>query len=278
MASGTLALDALRQIQNAFGSAVPDVAVVLGSGLGGFTNALSNSRHLSYSAIPGFPEPTVPGHFGECWLGTIGKKRVLVFRGRFHFYEGHSLDVVTLPVRLIGLWGIRTLVVTNAAGGIRKSFKPGTLMLIKDHLNLMGSNPLRGPNEDPATPRFPDLTDAYSAKFRAHAKKVAKSLKLTLPEGVYAANSGPSYETPAEVRMLGRMGADAVGMSTVPEVIVARHQGIQVLGISCITNHAAGVLGERAQKIHHGEVIEVGKQVEQKLIALLQKWISSYEN
>lgn len=257
----------------AFGPTPPDVCVILGSGLGAFADRISGPIRLSYDQIPSFPKPTIAGHVGECVYGSVGPRKVLVFRGRFHFYEGHPLSIVTLPVRAVGAWGTKALVVTNAAGGLRKDVAPGSLMLLKDHVNLLGENPLRGPNLE-FGPRFLDMTAAYDDEFRAHAKDLGRRLKIPLPEGTYAAMLGPSYETPAEIKMLSIVGVDAVGMSTVPEVIVARHHGMRVLGISCITNLAAGTLGP-SQKINHEEVLENTQRAQESFCELLTQWIES---
>ncbi|MFH1263593.1 MAG: purine-nucleoside phosphorylase [Pseudomonadota bacterium] len=263
----------LNALTKTFGKQVPDVAVVLGSGLGAFAERLEASKKLPYQRVPGFPKPKVPGHAGEVVVGKLGTKRVLIFRGRFHYYEGHSLYITVLPIRLAGAWGIKNLIVTNAAGGVNPSFPPGSLMLIRDHLNLIGANPPRGPNLDSFGTRFPDMTNAYDPEFRALAKKTADRMGFRIFEGVYAAGPGPSYETPAEISMLRTLGADATGMSTVPEVIVARQQGMRVLGVSCVTNHAAGV---STQPITHDEVIENSKKVERDFCELLERWIAAY--
>jgi purine-nucleoside phosphorylase len=262
---------ALGALTKAFGKTPPDIAIVLGSGLGSFSDRLENAKKLPYSKIPGFPKPKVLGHAGECYVGKIGTKRVLIFRGRFHYYEGHSIFITVLPIRVAGAWGIKNLIVTNAAGGINPSFHPGSLMLIRDQLNLIGANPLRGPNLDTFGPRFPDMTNAYDPEYRDLARNVAKEMNLELFEGVYAGGPGPSYESPAEIKMLATLGADATGMSTVPEVIVARHQGMRVLGVSCITNLAAGISKET---ITHEEVIENTKKAEKNFCELLSRWIS----
>jgi len=264
-------------LKNRFGTKAPDIAVILGSGLGTFSELLEDKKNIPYSEIPGFPTPKVPGHAGECVIGKLEEKTVLVFRGRFHFYEGHSLQINTLPVRISGAWGVRSLIVTNASGAIRKDLKPG-LLLINDHLNLLGQNPLFGENLDPFGPRFFDMTTAYDKDYRTTAKSVARKLKIPLPEGIYAAVPGPSYETAAEIRMLATLGADVVGMSTVPEVIVARHHQMRVLGISCMTNYAAGVLGPSSSPITHEEVIENSKNVERDFKELLRGWIATYED
>lgn len=262
----------LTALTTAFGKKAPDVAVILGSGLGSFTQSLSKPKKLPFAKIPGFPKTKVPGHVGECVLGTIGNKRVLVFAGRFHFYEGHSPYITTLPVRVCGAWGIKDLIVTNAAGGIREGFQPGSLMLIRDHINLAGANPLRGPNLEKFGPRFVDMTEAYDFDYRALAQRVARDLNIDLTEGVYAGLSGPNYETPSEIVMLNRLGADAVGMSTVAEVIVARHQDMRVLGISCITNAAAGI---SRHTISHEEVMESTQKAEREFAKLLSEVIAS---
>ena len=246
---------------------VPDAAIVLGSGLGGFTAALSGAVSSRYGDIPNWPAAAVAGHAGELAIGTMSGKRVAALSGRAHFYEGHDLQTVTFATRALGLLGVRTLILTNAAGGINTAFTPGTLMAIDDHINLMGSNPLIGTNDDRFGPRFPDMTEVYSKRLRRIADDAAAALGVTLAHGVYVALHGPSYETPAEIRFLRTVGADAVGMSTVPEAIVARHMGIEVLGISCITNAAAGVL---PKPLVHDEVMEVARRVRAQFSALLE--------
>ncbi len=243
------------------------VAIVLGSGLGDFTQSLQDSVSIAYSNIPHWPASAVVGHAGKLVAGTIGGKRVVALSGRAHFYEGHPMSVTTFATRVIGLLGVRTLVLTNAAGGINLNFKPGTLMVIDDHINLMGTNPLVGSNEDRFGPRFPDMTEAYSKRLREIADQAAVSSKVAIAHGVYVALHGPSYETPAEIRYLRTIGADAVGMSTVPETIVARQMGMEVLGISCITNPAAGVL---PKPLVHDEVMEVARRVRGEFSKLLQ--------
>jgi len=245
----------------------PDVAIVLGSGLGDFTSALGDASTFAYGDIPNWPASKVIGHAGTLVIGTLAGKRVAALSGRVHFYEGHDLKTVTFAVRALGLMGVRTLILTNAAGGINLNFSPGTLMLMDDHLNLMGSNPLVGPNEDRFGPRFPDMTEVYSKRLRGVASDAARAQGIEVAHGVYVGLLGPSYETPAEIRFLRTIGADAVGMSTVPEAIVARHMGIEVLGISCITNAAAGVL---PQPLVHDEVMEVARQVRTKFATLLE--------
>ncbi len=242
------------------------MAIVLGSGLGSVVDAVQTAIRLPQSTIPGFPQPAAPGHKGELVAGTLDGVPVLVQSGRFHLYEGHAPAVAALPVRLFARLGVGTLIVTNAAGGIRPTFRPPTLMLIADHINLMFRNPLEGPVEE-GEQRFPDMSDPYDPALRALAREVARQEKIVLEEGVYAALLGPSYETPAEIRMLQRLGADAVGMSTVPEVIVARARGIRCLGFSSITNVAAGL---SAAPLSHAEVLAAGTQVAGQLATLIR--------
>lgn len=272
---GTPRADYMRRVQKAadvvesrLGRA--QIAVVLGSGLGDFGKELQNTKELAYADIPGFPQATVAGHAGKLILGELAGKTVLLMSGRFHAYEGHPLDDVTLPVRVMKRLGVEQLILTNAAGGVNTAFRPGSLMLITDFINLTGKNPLTGPNLDAFGPRFPDMTNAYDPALRDTALRCAKELGVELNQGVYCWMSGPTYETPAEVRMARILGADAVGMSTVPETIAARHCGMQVLGISCITNMAAGVLD---QPINHREVMEMGRRVRDSFTALLTRVI-----
>src|SRR3954471_7042462 len=232
---------------------VPEIAVVLGSGLGDFAGTLGDAASLPYDRLPHWPGSRVIGHEGRLVVGTVRGRVVAALAGRCHLYEGHDLATVSFAVRAVGLLGVKTLILTNAAGGINTQFTQGALMVIDDHLNLMGGNPLVGANDDRFGPRFPDMTEVYSARLRRVADEAGKAHAMLLPHGVYAALLGPSYETPAEIRYLRAIGADAVGMSTVPEAIVARHMGIEVLGISCITNMAAGVL---PQPLDHREVME----------------------
>ena len=255
-------------IEQALGRA--DIAVVLGSGLGDFGNDLENPKEISYADIPGFPRATVQGHAGKFIAGTLAGKKVLMMSGRFHCYEGHPLEDVVLPVRVMARLGVKTLILTNAAGGVNIDFRPGVLMLISDFINMTGKNPLIGPNFDAFGPRFPDMTDAYDRTLRELTMHAARQLDIDLRRGVYCWMNGPTYETPAEVRMARVLGADAVGMSTVPETIVARHCGIKVLGISCITNMAAGVLRE---PINHEEVMAMGRHVRSEFAALLTETI-----
>ncbi len=245
----------------------PRIGLVLGSGLGAFAEGLQDATAIPYQQIPHFPVSTAVGHAGRLVVGQCAKIPVAVMQGRVHFYEGYSLREVTFPIRVLGALGIRALVFTNAAGGINRKLRARGLLLIRDHLNFQGSNPLVGANDERFGPRFPDMTEAYSKKFRTTAKQVARKLRLRLFEGVYAALHGPSYETPAEIRALARLGADVVGMSTVPEVIVANHMGIEVLGISCVTNMAAGI---SKQKINHDEVLEAGERVGRQFTAFLR--------
>ncbi|MFZ0036395.1 MAG: purine-nucleoside phosphorylase [Candidatus Acidiferrales bacterium] len=245
----------------------PRIAVVLGSGLGAFADDLAGAVRIPYEKIPGFPRSTAEGHAGRLVIGKVGDVVVAAMQGRVHFYEGYSLKEVVFPMRVLGRLGIRAAILTNAAGGINTSFKQGALVVIRDHINLQGSNPLIGPNDERFGPRFPDMTHAYSQSYRAIASEEARKLGVEVFEGVYAALTGPSYETPAEIRYMRTIGADLAGMSTVPEVIVARHMGIRVLGISCVTNMAAGVLD---QPINHAEVMETGERVKGHFIALLR--------
>ncbi|HYE66010.1 MAG TPA: purine-nucleoside phosphorylase [Pyrinomonadaceae bacterium] len=246
------------------------IALVLGSGLGAFADDLEETAKIPYEEIPGFARSTVEGHAGRLVLGKTEGVPVLAMQGRFHYYEGYSFDEVVFPIRVLGRLGVRSLVLTNAAGGINVAFDQGALMIISDHLNLMGVNPLRGLNDQRFGPRFPDMSEVYSRDYQEIAVEEAHQMGLELRRGIYAAMSGPSYETPAEVRMLRTLGADAVGMSTVPEAIVARHMGMKVLGISCITNMAAGVID---QPINHDEVIETGARVHETFKELLRRII-----
>jgi purine-nucleoside phosphorylase len=248
----------------------PGVGIVLGSGLGDFAAGLADAASTPYGDIPHWPASAVVGHAGTLVTGSIGGRRVAVLSGRAHYYEGHSMQVATFGIRVLGLLGVRTLILTNAAGGINLNFKPGTLMAIDDHINLMGSNPLVGPNDERFGPRFPDMTEAYSKRLRQIADDAARARGVTLAHGVYVAVHGPSYETPAEIRYLRTIGADAVGMSTVPETIVARHMGMEVAGISCITNPAAGVL---PQPLVHDEVMAVARRVRGEFSGLLEAMI-----
>jgi len=246
------------------------VAVVLGSGLGAFADSLEDPLAVPYADLPGFARSTVAGHAGRLVLGRVAGTPVAVMQGRFHYYEGYSLEEVTFPVRALGALGVRALVLTNAAGGLNNALTQGSFMLISDHLNLLGVSPLRGANDDRLGPRFPDMTEVYSHEYQEVAVREAHEMGVELRRGIYAALQGPNYETPAEIRMLRLLGADAVGMSTVPEAIVARHMGLRVLGLSCITNMAAGVLDE---PINHADVIETGRRVQATLAELLHRVI-----
>jgi purine-nucleoside phosphorylase len=247
--------------------AVPEVAIVLGSGLGGFTAELAEPTTIPYENIPHWPASRVIGHAGRLVTGVSAGRRVLALSGRVHFYEGHDLARVTYPVRVLGVLGVKTLVLTNAAGGINTRFSRGGLMIIDDHINLLGSNPLVGPNDERFGHRFPDMTEVYAARLRALAAEAAAAREIPIERGVYVAVHGPSYETPAEIRYLRAIGADAVGMSTVPEAIVARHMGIEVLGLSCITNMAAGV---EPGVLNHLEVMETARRVRDQFVALVE--------
>jgi purine-nucleoside phosphorylase len=247
--------------------AVPDVAIVLGSGLGDFANRLQDATTIPYGDLPNWPASKVIGHDGKLVIGTLAGKRVAALSGRAHFYEGHDLRTVSFAARVIGRLGVKALILTNAAGGINVALTPGTLMVMDDHINFLGSNPLVGPNEDAFGARFPDMSEVYSRRLRGVADDVARQQGLAIGHGVYVAVHGPSYETPAEIRAFRALGADAVGMSTVPEAIVARHMGVEVLGISCITNAAAGVL---PQPLNHDEVMEVARKVRGAFAALLE--------
>jgi purine-nucleoside phosphorylase len=245
----------------------PKIALVLGSGLGAFADELTEATRIPYTKIPGFPQSTATGHAGQLLTGKTAGVPVVAMQGRVHSYEGYSAKEVTFPMRVFGRLGIKAVILTNAAGGINGSYKQGALVAIRDHINLQSANPLIGPNDERFGPRFPDMSKAYSQAYRAIVAEEARRLKMEIQEGVYAALSGPSYETPAEIRYLRTIGADLVGMSTVPEVIVARQMGIEVLGISCVTNMAAGILD---QTINHQEVMETGERVRAQFVALLR--------
>lgn len=260
--------ESLSYIASAINDNRPQIGLILGSGLGSLGDEVAQAIKLDYKDIPYFPVSTVEGHAGKLVVGKIEGKNVMACQGRFHYYEGYNLNEVTYPVRIMQALGIKTLIVTNAAGGINKSYNPGDIMVIEDHINLIGENPLRGKNEKELGPRFPDMTEAYDKGLRNLANRAANELDLTLQKGVYAGFSGPSYETPAEIRFLRTIGADAVGMSTVPEVIVANHANIKVLGLSCITNMASGVLDK---KLTHDEVVETANKVQNNFIKLVKK-------
>jgi len=248
----------------------PRIAVVLGSGLGGFADDFEEPVAIPYDEIPGFVRSTAQGHAGRLVIGKIDGIPVLAMQGRLHYYEGYSLEEVTFPVRTFGLLGIKTLVLTNASGGINVQLSEGALMVISDHVNLMGVNPLRGPNDERFGPRFPDMSAVYAAELQELVIDEAKAIGVEVRRGIYGALSGPSYETPAEIHLLRNLGADAVGMSTVPEAIVARHMGLEVVGISCITNMAAGISD---QPINHEEVMATGDAVRETFTELLRRVI-----
>ncbi|MDF2683774.1 MAG: punA [Brevibacillus sp.] len=244
----------------------PTIGLVLGSGLGVLADEIENPVIIPYHEIPGFTVSTVVGHKGQLVIGKLQGKQVVAMQGRFHFYEGHGLDAVVFPIRVMKLLGVETIIVTNAAGGINENYDPGNLMLISDHINMTFRNPLIGANDEAMGARFPDMSEAYSKELRQLAKEVASEQGFELREGIYVGLLGPSYETPAEIRMLRILGGDAVGMSTVPEVIVARHMGVKVLGISCISNMAAGIL---EQPLSHDEVMETTEKVKTQFLALV---------
>lgn len=258
-------LEAASYIQSK-SSIKPEVGLILGSGLGILAELIEDGVSIAYQDIPHFPVSTVEGHEGELLVGTIKGRPVVMMKGRFHMYEGYGPELTAFPVRVMKELGVTSLLVTNAAGGVNTSYEAGDLMLISDHLNLTGKNPLIGPNDSALGVRFPDLSEAYSRRLRALAKDTAASQGFDVREGVYAGMLGPNYETPAEIVMLRTLGADAVGMSTVSEVIVARHAGIEVLGISCISNMAAGILD---QPLSHDEVMETTERVRESFLALV---------
>lgn len=260
-------LDAAAKVIRRRTAGSPRVGLVLGSGLGAFANNLEDRVAVPYERIPHFPVSTgVVGHAGELVLGRVGKTRVVVLSGRVHYYEGRPMTDVVFPARVLARLGVQAVVLTNAAGGIRRMFKPGDLMLISDHINAFGANPLIGANEDSLGPRFPDMSTVYDPSLRQIVCAVARRLRTPLREGVYVGLQGPSYETPAEIRAWGRLGADAVGMSTVPEAIALRHAGVRVVGISTITNMAAGIL---KKPLDHSEVLETTRRVGDRFVRLL---------
>ena len=255
---------AAEAIRNTLGTA--EIGLVLGSGLGGFVDALSSKACMDAAQIPGYPTSSAPGHAGKWWVGTLAGRRVYMLQGRVHFYEGRPMDDVTMYVRLMKLLGVKALILTNAAGCVNTDWKPGNLMLINDFINFNGWNPLIGPNLDEMGPRFPDMSVTCDPTLRSECLAQAQRLGIPLRQGIYMWFSGPSYETPAEVRMARLLGADAVGMSTVPELIVARHCGLPAMGISCLTNMATGIL---AQPLSHSEVTEAAAQAQASFQALL---------
>ena len=250
------------------------VAIVLGSGLGAFADELTDSTSIRYDEIPSFARATVEGHAGRLVIGKTNNVTVAAMQGRFHFYEGYSLEEVTFPIRVLKLLGVRTIILTNAAGSLNTEFTPGSLMVITDHINLLGVNPLVGPNDVRFGPRFPDLTSVYARRLQDLVISEANAIGLDMRRGIYAALSGPSYETPAEIHMVRTLGADAVGMSTVPEAIVARHMNLEVIGISCITNLAAGV---SSRPVDHSQVIATGERVRAEFTELLRRVVGRLE-
>ncbi len=264
---------AARAAQERLGGRAPKVGVVLGSGLGSWADTLADRVTVPYADLPGMPRPKVVGHPGNLVVGGVDSHgrstTVACLQGRVHTYEGHSLGAIVFGVRVLAKLGVRAVLLTNAAGGIRRSFTPGDLMVLSDHLNLMGRNPLVGSNDDRFGPRFPDMTEAYSKEVRGLAHQAAADAGVTIHEGVYAALLGPTYETPAEIEMLRTLGADAVGMSTVPEVIALRHMGVAVGAMSCITNMAAGL---SAQKLDHSEVEATARASREKFVSVLSGW------
>lgn len=266
--AATHAADAIRHTVGSW--TTPACGIVLGSGLGGLAHRIQYAVRIPFSDVPGFPTATVAGHAGEVVVGTLGGRAVVALAGRFHMYEGHDADLAAFPVRVLHALGAPVYFASNAAGGVRRTFSPGDLMLIADHINLMGRNPLTGAVQ-PGDERFPDMSDPYDPVLRACLRDAAREVGVPLQEGVYCALLGPTYETPAEVRMLERLGADAVGMSTVPEVIVARALGMRVAAISCITNKAAGLSHE---VLSHAEVMEAGRAVADRFEALVSAFVT----
>ncbi|WP_425541951.1 purine-nucleoside phosphorylase [Alkalibacillus silvisoli] len=261
-----------KYISNQLNGDKPSIGLILGSGLGVLADEIEGAITIPYQEIPHFPQSTVEGHKGQLVIGQLQGQRVVAMQGRFHYYEGYSMQHVTFPVRVMKQLGVEKLLVTNAAGGINESFNPGDLMFIEDHINNMGDNPLIGKNVDALGARFPDMSQAYDRELINTAQQAATDLNLNVQRGVYVGNTGPTYETGSEVKMLRTLGGDAVGMSTVPEVIVANHTGIKVLGISCISNMAAGILD---QPLSHDEVIETTEKVKQSFIQLVKQILQS---
>ncbi|HEY6446091.1 MAG TPA: purine-nucleoside phosphorylase [Acidobacteriaceae bacterium] len=253
----------------------PRIGIVLGSGLGAFAAELADSAAISVAEIPHFPQSTVPGHSGRLVVGTVSGVSVAGMQGRVHAYEGYSSDEVTFPIRVLGRMGVTQVILTNAAGGINPAFRQGQLVLIADHINLSGRNPIAGANDDRFGPRFFDMSEAYAARLRQLAHEAARSMEFRLDEGVYCSVLGPSFETPAEIRAFGTLGADLIGMSTVQETIAARQMGIEVLGISCVTNLAAGI---QKEPLSHEEVIATGRAVEEQLAGLLRRVVPMMES
>ncbi|ANZ95407.1 MULTISPECIES: purine-nucleoside phosphorylase [Brochothrix] len=251
----------------------PTIGIILGSGLGPFADTLEDAVHIPYDEIPHFAKSAAVGHANELVIGTIAGKTVVAMKGRFHYYEGFTLDQVTFPVRVMKALGMEKMIVTNACGAVNTDFSPGDLMLITDHINLTANNPLMGPNNDELGVRFLDVSEVYSKQLRSVVSDVAKDQNVTLQEGVYAWWTGPTYETPAEIRMIRTLGADAVGMSTVPEALIARHAGIETVGISCLTNMACGILD---QPLNHEEVIETAERVKSTFLKLVTEVIARF--
>ena len=269
-------MDLLTNIKNAANFILekskykPEIGLILGSGLGSLANSIEKPEFYRYEDLPNFPVSTVMGHEGRLVIGMLNGKCVIAMQGRFHYYEGYHFNEVTFPIRLMKLIGVETLIVTNAAGAVNESFKPGDLMIITDQINFSGTKPLKGKNLDEFGPRFPDLSNSYTKELVNKTKDIANKLNMDIKTGVYMMFSGPTYETPAEIKMARILGADAVGMSTVPEVIVAVHSGMKVLGISCLTNMAAGILD---QPLNHKEVMETSAKVKEKFAKLMNKII-----
>lgn len=252
----------------------PTLGIILGSGLGSFADEFENAVRIPYESVEGLPKSTVEGHKGQFVFGQVGKHYVMAMQGRFHFYEGYGMQEVTMPVRIMAELGVKIMIVTNAAGGVNKAFVPGDLMLINDHIHFVQSNPLIGKNLDKYGPRFPDASQTYHKPYIEMTHRIAGKMGMTLREGVYFYFSGPNYETPAEIRMVRTLGGDAVGMSTVPEAMVACHSGIKVLGISCITNCAAGILD---QPLNHKEVIETADRIKKSFVELMRAIVHEIE-
>lgn len=263
-------LQSAEYLKNCF-DAKDAIGIILGSGLGELADEIEDAVIVNYADIPNFPKTTVPGHAGQLICGTLNGVKVLCMKGRFHFYEGHDMKTVAMPVRVMKLLGVKAIIVTNAAGGVNRTFKPGTLMIINDFINFMGDNPLYGPNADEFGPRFPDMTKAIDAGFVQTAKDCAKELDIDIRSGVYMSFRGPNFETPAEIRFASTIGADAVGMSTVPELLTARHCSLPAVGISCITNMAAGITGE---ELTHEEVQETADRVKDQFKGLVKMMIT----
>jgi purine-nucleoside phosphorylase len=252
----------------------PTIGLILGSGLGDLAEQIENPTIIPYGDIPYFPVSTVEGHKGQFVVGQLGKQKVIAMQGRFHYYEGYGMEDVVLPVRVLKKLGVEYLIVTNAAGAVNESFELGDLMIITDHINFMGDNPLIGKNLDTFGPRFPDMSEAYNQELVHKIETWGQELGMTMRKGVYCAMSGPTYETPAEVRMVRTLGADAVGMSTVPEVITAVHSGLKVMGISCMTNMASGILD---QPLSHDEVVVTSQKVKEQFKQLIKKIVDNIE-